>query len=436
MRQFGLSHEYMGNARIALMRKRVLYHLHTTPIPVDGGDRARVSGLLNYFTERSSSLAVDAFASATCSGWTVARRRRVPNYWRAEIVDFVLQATEHLFIHDNKWDLAEYMYAQAMLRYYRRIRQEILPTNSEVAVSRSYASFVQRLATRERYDYIWINFIEYARLGLVRLPKWTCRVIDIHDLASAARRSKKDLPEFRRLTFDFDRNLAREMNVLNKFDKIAVNSTVELDAIGHHISKEKLYLIPHVVEPSERSILPGYASRLFEYDLLYVGSDQSWNVKAINTFLARVLPELVRTIPSLRVGIVGKVGRFIQVADDLRGHVRALGIVPSIADTYLASKVVICPLLEGAGTKLKLSEAIYYQVPIVTTSVGASGLLLRDGLNCFVRDPQTEFATAVVRLLREPNEARRMSKELGKLYEEEYSKSVTFRRLDHLFGIG
>ncbi len=418
------------------MRKRVLYHLHTTPIPVDGGDRARVGGILNYFKERRSSLAVDAFASATCSGWTVARRRRVPNYWRPEIVDFVMQAAEHLFIHENKHDLGEYMYAQAVLRYYRRVRREILPTDSELAVSRSYAAFVQRLAAREHYDYIWINFIEYARLGLVALPKWTHRVIDIHDLASAARRSKKDIPEFRRLTFDFDRNFTREMNVLDKFDKIAINSTEELDAIAHHISKEKLYLVPHAVEPSQPSnIRPSYGSREFKYDLLYVGSDQSWNVRAINAFLAGVLPGLVRTLPSLRVGIVGKVGAFIQVAGDLRGHVQALGVVPSIADAYLASKVVICPLLEGAGTKLKLSEAIYYQVPIVTTSVGAAGLLLRDGLNCFVRDPQGEFASAVIRLLREPDEARRMSNELGKLHEEEYSRSVIFKRLDHLFGI-
>jgi hypothetical protein len=64
----------------------------------------------------------------------------------------------------------------------------------------------------------------------------------------------------------------------------------------------------------------------------------------------------------------------------LRGNADALGVIPSITDAYLASKVVICSLLEGAGTKLKLLKATYYRVPVVTTSVGASGHLLSDGL--------------------------------------------------------
>jgi glycosyltransferase involved in cell wall biosynthesis len=419
------------------MRKRVLYHLHTTPIPVDGGDRARISGIMNYFRERRSSLAVDAFASVNCTGWRVTYGMRAPNSWRPEIVDFVLESAEQFFIHERKSNLAEYMYVQAALRYYYRVRKEILPTDSELAVSRSYASFVRRIARHGCYDYIWINFIDYARLGLVALPKRTQRVIDIHDLASAARHSKKDLPEFGGLKFDFAQNLAREMNVLDKFDKITVNSIEELDTIGHHIANEKLYLVPHIVEPSrpEKSV-PSYGSREVKYDLLYVGSDQSWNVKAINTFLAGGLPEVVRKVPGLRVAIVGKVGSFIRVPGALRENVDALGVIPSIADAYLASKVVICPLLEGAGTKLKLAEAIYYRVPIVTTSVGASGLLLSDGLNCLVRDRQEDFAAGVIRLLREPKEAMRMSEELGRLYETEYSRSVIFKRLDQLFGIG
>jgi glycosyltransferase involved in cell wall biosynthesis len=419
-----------------LMRKRVLFHLHTIPIPVDGGDRARVSGILNYFKERRPSLAVDAFSSATCIAWRVGRRIRVPEYWRPEIVASVLESSEQLFIHDNRRDLAEYTYFQVAVRYYRRLRREILPADTEIAVSRSYASFVRKLATQRRYDYIWINFIEYARLGLIALPTWTQRVIDIVDLASAAKHSKKDLPEFRGLTFDFDRNVAAEMRVLDKFDKIVVNSTAEFDVIARHVARDKLYLLPHVVEPpGPANIAPSYTAREFKYDLLYVGSDQSWNVKAINTFLVESLPRLVRLFPSLRVGIVGKVGRFVQADGDLRRHLEVLGLVPSLADPYLTTRVVICPLREGAGTKLKLSEAIYYRVPIVTTSIGASGLRLSDGVNCLVRDSPEEFTSGIARLLRDPEAANRMSKELGALYEKEYSKRVIYQRLDDLFGI-
>jgi hypothetical protein len=92
------------------------------------------------------------------------------------------------------------------------------------------------------------------------------------------------------------------------------------------------------------------------------------------------LLEVVRKVRGLRVAIVGKSGRSFGSPGALRENADALGVIPSITDAYLTSKVVICSLLEGAGTKLKLSETTYYRIPIVTTSVGASRHLLSDGL--------------------------------------------------------
>jgi glycosyltransferase involved in cell wall biosynthesis len=223
--------------------------------------------------------------------------------------------------------------------------------------------------------------------------------------------------------------------VLDRFDKIAVNSTEELDRLSSYVATDKLHLLPHVVEPTSASSVPAYTSRIFKYDALYVGSDQSWNVKAINSFLAESLPDLVRSIPGFRVAIVGKVGRLVQVQEHLRGHIEILGVQPSLAETYLATKLVICPLLEGAGTRLKLAEAIYYRVPIVTTSVGASGLLLRDNVTCLLRDLPAEFTAAIVRLLCDPNEATRMSNALGELHAREYARSGIHKKLDDLFQI-
>ena len=94
-------------------------------------------------------------------------------------MDFALESAEQLFVHERKFNLAEYIYPQAALPYYSRIKREMLPADTEIAVSRSYASFVRRIARHGRYDYLWINFIDYARLGLVAVPKETQRVIDI-----------------------------------------------------------------------------------------------------------------------------------------------------------------------------------------------------------------------------------------------------------------
>ena len=41
---------------------------------------------------------------------------------------------------------------------------------------------------------------------------------------------------------------------------------------------------------------------------------------------------------------------------------------------YTSCRLVVAPLRYGAGVKGKIVEAIYYQIPVVTTSIGAEGL--------------------------------------------------------------
>lgn len=45
-----------------------------------------------------------------------------------------------------------------------------------------------------------------------------------------------------------------------------------------------------------------------------------------------------------------------------------------LSELYSQARVVICPLLYGAGVKGKVVEAMRFGVPLVTTSVGAQGL--------------------------------------------------------------
>ena len=66
---------------------------------------------------------------------------------------------------------------------------------------------------------------------------------------------------------------------------------------------------------------------------------------------------------------------------------------------YRSSRVVVVPLLFGAGVKLKVVEAMANGVPVVTTAVGAQGL---PGLEAVVPicASAPELASAIVRIIR------------------------------------
>ena len=97
--------------------------------------------------------------------------------------------------------------------------------------------------------------------------------------------------------------------------------------------------------------------------------------------------------------------------------------------------MVICLLLHGSGTKIKLQEAMTYAIPIVTTRCGASGLSLKDGINAFITDEPEVYAERILNLLKEPKLAQQLSEEVALTFESEYSNSAIYSKLDAMLGI-
>jgi glycosyltransferase involved in cell wall biosynthesis len=63
------------------------------------------------------------------------------------------------------------------------------------------------------------------------------------------------------------------------------------------------------------------------------------------------------------------------------------------------AQVSIVPLLAGSGTRFKILEAWAAALPVVSTSIGAEGLPVRDGEQLLIADTATAFAEAISRLL-------------------------------------
>lgn len=99
------------------------------------------------------------------------------------------------------------------------------------------------------------------------------------------------------------------------------------------------------------------------------------------------------------------------------------------------SKVVICPLLPGSGTHIKLQEAMNYGIPIVTTRCAASGFNLNDGVNAFITDEPELYAQRALNLVKEPKLAPKISEEGAMTFEREYSRSAVYSNLDAMLGI-
>ena len=78
------------------------------------------------------------------------------------------------------------------------------------------------------------------------------------------------------------------------------------------------------------------------------------------------------------------------------------GYVEDIEPLYQQAGVFIAPLRSGSGVRVKILEAMARGVPVVSTSIGADGLDVEDGVHLLIADSPTAFADAVGRILTDP----------------------------------
>jgi glycosyltransferase involved in cell wall biosynthesis len=174
--------------------------------------------------------------------------------------------------------------------------------------------------------------------------------------------------------------------------------------------------------------------------VLFVGAFfRDVNAQAAEWLIDEILPLVRAARPDVRflLGGAGPTARMEEAAarDPL---LEVTGEVPSLDPSYAEATVVVVPLRMGAGLKFKTVEAMMRGIPVVSTSVGAEGLVEEGetgGLT--VQDDAPGMAAALLRVLEDPPAAWREAA-AGREWARSVFSSETFpaRLEDALLGDG
>jgi polysaccharide biosynthesis protein PslH len=170
-----------------------------------------------------------------------------------------------------------------------------------------------------------------------------------------------------------------------------------------------------------------------EARVLLMGSmNYSANADSVLHFLDDIAPHLRHE--DVRVTIVG-IGppRSVRAAA-MRSplNVDMMGFVTSTRPYLQSCRVLAVPLRHGAGTRLKILEALAAGVPVVSTTVGAEGLGLEHGREIAIADDPAEFARWVDRLLDDDDLARELGRAGRERVSRDYAWSSIVPKLDAL----
>jgi glycosyltransferase involved in cell wall biosynthesis len=191
-------------------------------------------------------------------------------------------------------------------------------------------------------------------------------------------------------------------------------------------------VIPICVDPGKKPLI----RRAREPRLVTHLGTMFWppNVEGVLWFTQEVWPRVVDRVPEARFCVIGKDPP--QDVRDLRMEARSVDVTGYVPDPtpYLAETAVfIVPLRSGGGMRVKIIDAWSWGVPIVSTTIGAEGIDVRDGENILIADEPDAMASAVVRVLRHPELGRRLRENGRGWVEERYNWRQVYPRWDEVY---
>ena len=220
----------------------------------------------------------------------------------------------------------------------------------------------------------------------------------------------------------------------------------------HRVPSRCLAVVPHALPPdlplAETGVAEGAAAgdeRLQVLTVARLVPEHAY--KGVDTLLA-AWPLVLRSVPEAELVVVGDGPdrpRLEREAARLvpDGRVRFAGRLDdrALAEAYTQAAVFALPArtrighgAAGEGFGLVFLEAAAAGLPVVAGNGGAIPEVVRDGETGLLVDPESpkEVAAAIVRVLRDPDLARRMGEAGRRLVQEEFSYERFCERLARL----
>jgi len=222
------------------------------------------------------------------------------------------------------------------------------------------------------------------------------------------------------------RRFEREM--CRRFDSVIAVSADDREQMKNEYGAEAVFDVPTGVDTE--FFRPSGDVKPAPHSLVFTGS-MDWlpNDDAIRYFMREIMPLIKNKVPDVTLTVVGRNPAPALV--DLSKEDKSLIITGRVDDVrpYMENAAAyIVPLRIGGGTRLKIYEAMAMEKALISTTVGAEGLPLTNGVELLLADEPGTFADAVVRVLTDRDYANDLGQRAASVVRENFGwRQVTDR---------
>ena len=294
-------------------------------------------------------------------------------------------------------------------------------------INRSYYAWKSLRLDFEQYDAVFLDFTrqDYVFKDVMKKNKRCKKIVRLHnveyDYARKDFATKKSIENA--IVYMFTKK--QERNVLKNADSILALTNHDSERIQelYRVSKDKISIMPVCVKEPDRigQSMDGNG-HIFEKTVKLLITGSLWfgpNVDGILWFIEKVVTKL--DVPyALTVAGFRPNEKIKEICH--KNNVTLIDSPPDMTPVFEQCDVVIAPVFDGAGMKVKIAEALSYKKTVMSTEHGLIGYIFNDGEDVCKCNTPDEYVESIRRYAELSAEQKlEMSNKAYELYCNNYS---------------
>jgi len=196
----------------------------------------------------------------------------------------------------------------------------------------------------------------------------------------------------------------------------------------HPQFKDRYIWLPTSIKENKRK-----GCQILKNEMLYYGSlDIPNNYVSLKWFVVNVFNEVEKE-REVKLKVIGKISA--EKRDEierLSDNIEVCGYVEDLESEIRKAALIVCPVLYGAGVKIKLIEALSYGKIILTNSKAVEGTTLKNNEELIVLDDKKEMVEVCLDILDNPHKYSALEDNAYEYYKKYHSKEAQAEILKEL----
>lgn len=245
-------------------------------------------------------------------------------------------------------------------------------------------SYIEKIQRRYKFDSIILNYIWFSKIANYFKGN---TVLFTHDVFS-----------YRNLRLKGNYWVSCTPNVeakcINRVDSVLAIQEQEAHYYKYLSYKTNIYCMYSPFSFHKQEIINNKK-------LLFFAGNNILNIEGINFFIKNIFPEIINNFPDIQLIIGGEICNHLEKELD-NPYISLKGKFENPADFYALGDIVINPVFNGTGLKIKTFEALSYGKTVLSSTHSMEGIFSPQICPVYTADTANDYITHLKNIFLSP----------------------------------